>query len=71
MCLLVKLSKLYTKTNRFNKCFCSTSGCKSAPAQYKRHCLVTPHSLSRKQIKTKPMLCKPLLIIYGRVKGLS
>ena len=43
---------------------------KSAPAQYK-HCyyLVPPQSLSRKQIKTKLMLCKPLFIVHGRVKG--
>ena len=41
-----------------------------APAQYKhRYCLVSPQSLSRKQIKTKLMLCKPLLIVHGRVKG--
>ena len=46
-----------------------TSGCKSAPARYK-HCyyLVPPQSLSRKQIKTKLMLFKPLFIIHGRVK---
>ena len=28
-----------------------------------------PQSLSRKQIKAKLMLCKPLFIIQGRVKG--
>ena len=37
-----------------------TSGCKSAPAQYKCHYYLTPpQSLSRKQIKTKLMLFKP------------
>ena len=59
-----------------------TSGCKSAPAQcrqadvksaptqYKhRYYLAPPQSLSRKQIKTKRMLCKPIFIIHGRVKG--
>ena len=28
-----------------------------------------PQSLSRKQIKTKLMLRKPLFIVHGRVKG--
>ena len=43
---------------------------KSAPAQYKRHYyLAPPQSLSRKQIKTKLMLCKPLFIIHGKFKG--
>ena len=42
---------------------------KSAPAQYKRYYLVPPQSLSRKQIRTKLMLCKPLFIVHGRVKG--
>ena len=43
----------------------------SAPAQYKHHYhLAPPQSLSRKQIKTKLMLCKPLFLIHGRVKGL-
>ena len=32
--------------------------------------LASPQSLSRKQIKTKLMLCKPLFIIHVRVKGL-
>ena len=32
--------------------------------------LVPPRSLSRKQIKTKLMLCKPLFIVHVRVKGL-
>ena len=42
----------------------------SAPAQYKCRCyLVPPQSLLRKQIMTKLMLCKPLFIIHGRVKG--
>ena len=44
---------------------------KSASAQYK-HCyylVPPPQSLSRKQIKTKLMLCKPLFIVHGRVKG--
>ena len=46
------------------------SGCKSAPAQYKcRHYLVPPQSLSRKQIKTKLMLCKPLFIVHRKVKS--
>ena len=46
------------------------SGCKLAPAQYKhQYCLAPPQSLSRKQIKTKLMLCKPLFIVHGRVKG--
>ena len=31
--------------------------------------LAPTQSLSRKQIKTKQMLCKPLFIIIGRVKG--
>ena len=40
-----------------------------APAQYKRHYyLAPPQSLSRKQIKTKLMHCKPIFIIQGRVK---
>ena len=39
-------------------------------AQYKRcYYLAPPQSLSRKQIKTKLMLCKPLFITHGRVKG--
>ena len=43
---------------------------KSAPAQYKcRYYLAPPQSLSRKQIKTKLMLCKPLFIVHGRGKG--
>ena len=47
-----------------------TSGCKLAPAQYKRrYYLVHPQSLSRKQIKIKLMLCKPLFIVHERVKG--
>ena len=47
-----------------------TSRCKSAPAQYKHHYYLAPsQSLSRKQIKTKLMLCKPLFIIYKRIKG--
>ena len=33
--------------------------------------LAPPQSLSRKQIKTKLMLCKPLFIVHGRVKGFS
>ena len=41
---------------------------KSAPAQYKRPYLAPPQSVSRKQIKTKLMLCKPLFIVHGRVK---
>ena len=43
---------------------------KSAPAQYE-HCyyLTPPQSLSRKQIKTKLMLCKPLFIVHDRFKG--
>ena len=43
---------------------------KWVPTQYK-HCyyLALPQNLSRKQIKTKPMLCKPLFIVHGRVKG--
>ena len=31
--------------------------------------LAPPQSLLRKQIKTELMLCKPLFIIHGRVKG--
>ena len=46
-------------------CTMQTSGCKSTPSQYKCH----SQSLSRKQIKTKLMLCKPLFIVHGRVKG--
>ena len=43
---------------------------KLAPAQYKhRYYLAPPQSLSKKQIKTKLMLCKPLFIVHGRVKG--
>ena len=34
-----------------------------------RYYLVSPRSLSRRQIKTKLMLCKPLFIIHGKVKG--
>ena len=46
-----------------------TSRCKSTPSQYKYHYyLVPPQSLSRKQIKTKLMLCKPLVIVHERVK---
>ena len=44
---------------------------KSAPAQYKCcYYLVPPRSLLRKQIKNKLMLCKPLLTVHCRVKGL-
>ena len=32
--------------------------------------MVPPRSLSRKQIKTKPTLCKLLFIGHGRVEGL-
>ena len=32
--------------------------------------LAPPQSLSRKQIKTKLILCKPLFIVHVRVKGL-
>ena len=46
-----------------------TSGYKSAPAQYKCPYLAPPQSVSRKQIKTKLMLCKPLFIIHDRVRG--
>ena len=47
-----------------------TSGCKSAAAQYQRHYyLVHPQITLTKQIYTKLMLCKPLFIIYGRVKA--
>ena len=47
-----------------------TSGCKSPLTQYKGHYyLVLPQCLLRKQIKTKLMLCKPLFIVYGRVKS--
>ena len=43
---------------------------KSAPAQYKlRYYLILPQGLSRKQIRTKLMLCKLLFIVHGRVKG--
>ena len=43
---------------------------KSACAQYKCcYNLASPQSLSRKQIKTKLMFCKPLFIVHGRVKG--
>ena len=43
---------------------------KSAPAQYKCHYyLASPQSLSKKQIKTKLMLCKLIFIVHGRVKG--
>ena len=38
-------------------------------AQYKRYYLVPPQNLSRKQIKTKLMLCKLLFIVHGRVNG--
>ena len=31
--------------------------------------LVPPQSLSRKQIKTELMLCEPLFIVRGRLKG--
>ena len=49
-----------------------TSGCKSAPAQYKGgYYLAPPQSLLRKQIKTKLMLCKPLFIVHGRIKGFT
>ena len=48
-----------------------TSGCKLAPAQYKLHYyLAPPQNLSKKQIKIKLMLCKPIFIIHGRVNGL-
>ena len=48
-----------------------TGGCKLAPAQYKCcYYLMPPQSLSKKQIKTKLMLCKPLIITHGTVKGL-
>ena len=41
---------------------------KSAP--YKcQYYLSPPQSFSRKEIKSKLMLCKPLFIIHGRVKG--
>ena len=47
-----------------------TNRCKSAPTQYKcPYYLAPPQSLSRKQIKTKLMLCKPLFIVHERVKG--
>ena len=47
-----------------------TSGCKLAPSKYKGcYYLVPQQSLSRKQIKTKLMLCKPLFILHVRVKG--
>ena len=43
---------------------------KSACAGYNlRNYLVPPQSLSRKQIKTKLMLCKPLFIVHERVKS--
>ena len=42
---------------------------KSAPAQYKPPYLAPPQSVARKQIKTKLILCKPLFIVHGRVKG--
>ena len=57
-------------------CTMGTSRCKSGtctmqrkcmPTQYK-HYLVPPWSLSRKQIKIKLMLCKPLFIVHVRVK---
>ena len=52
-------------------CTIQTSGCKLAPAHYKCcYYLVPLQSLSRKQIKTELMLCKPLFIIHFRVKGL-
>ena len=42
----------------------------TAPDKYKgRYYLVPPQSPSRKQFKTKLMLCKLLFIIHGRVKG--
>ena len=48
-----------------------TNGCKSAPAQYKHGYYLAPlQSPSRKPIKTKPMLCKPLFITHARVKSL-
>ena len=48
-----------------------TSGYKLSPAQLKhRYYLAPPLSLSRKQIKIKPMLCNPLFIVHIRVKGL-
>ena len=31
--------------------------------------LAPPQSVSRKEIRTKLMLSKPLFIVYGRVKG--
>ena len=47
-----------------------TSRCKSSPAQCNGHYyMVPPQSLSRKQIKAKLMLCKPLFIVHGRAKG--
>ena len=47
-----------------------TSKYKSAPTQYKcRYYLAPPQNLSRKQTKTKLMLCKPLFIAHGRVEG--
>ena len=46
------------------------SGCKSAPAQYKRHYYLPPPQALLRKIKTKLMLCKPLFIIHGRIKGL-
>ena len=43
---------------------------KSAPAQCKCcYYLAPPQSLSRKQIKAKLMLCKPLFFAHRRVKG--
>ena len=39
-----------------------TSGCKSSPAQYKRHYYLAP-------TRTKLKLCKPLFIVHGRLKG--
>ena len=48
------------------------NGSKSAPAQYKCcYYLVPPQSLSRKQIKAKVLLSKPLFIVHDRVKGFS
>ena len=62
---------IVNKQMKMGTCTMQTSRCKSAPAQYKRYYyLVPPPSLSRKQTKTKLMLCKPLFIIYDRVKGL-
>ena len=46
-----------------------TSGCKLAPAQYKRHYyLASLQTLSRKQNKAILTLCRPLFVV--KVKGL-